>query len=358
MTPHPIGPTAGSAAVDLAEVKRFICVESLIEVLHSPRSETGQVALGRALLLICGLIVGSTIWSLGATHTERPVLAVTSILMLGVIVLSPYLRWADGPSWLPLLFPVSVLAALISVGIADEGAATAYTGLIVLCFVYVGLTQRPGTSLFLLPLAAGAWTADQDAWSAATGIRLAIAVFIWILLGELLSYRTGRVAMDRLILSAHARTDALTGLLNRRALDDRLTEARDGDAIVMCDLDHFKDLNDRDGHAAGDRVLADFGSLLTAALRGQDAAGRYGGEEFVLVLADTSPEAALDVLLRMRASWSSLHPGLTFSSGVAAVSDSTPSVVALAAADEALYASKQAGRNCDHISYQQIVRAN
>ena len=164
--------------------------------------------------------------------------------------------------------------------------------------------------------------------------------------------------MDRLILSEHARTDALTGLLNRRALDDRLAEARDGDAIVMCDLDHFKDLNDRDGHAAGDRVLAEFGALLTAALRGQDAAGRYGGEEFVLILAETSPEAALDVLLRMRAAWFSAQPGLTFSSGIAAVADSTPSAVALAAADEALYASKQAGRNCDHISYQQIVRGN
>jgi diguanylate cyclase (GGDEF)-like protein len=257
-----------------------------------------------------------------------------------------------------MLFPVAVLGALISVGIADQGAATAYTGLIVLCFVYVGLTQRPGTSLFLLPLAAGAWTADQESWSVATAIRLSIAVFIWLLVGELLSYRSGRVAMDRLILSAHARTDALTGLLNRRALDDRVAEARDGDTVVMCDLDHFKDLNDRDGHAAGDRVLAEFGELLTASLRGQDAAGRYGGEEFVLVLADTSPEAALDVLLRMRSRWSTDHPGPTFSSGVAAVSDDTPSLVALAAADEALYASKLAGRNCDHISYQQIVRAN
>jgi diguanylate cyclase (GGDEF)-like protein len=339
-------------------VKRFAGAESLIEVLHSPRSESGQVALGRALLLTCGLIVGSTIWSLGVTRPELPVLAATSAVMLGVVALSPFLPWSSGPSWLPLLFPVSVMAALVCIGLADDGAVSAYTGLIVLCFVYVGLTQRPGTSLLLIPVAAGAWTADQDSWSAATGIRLSIGVIIWLLVGELLSYRSGRVAMDRLILSEHARTDALTGLLNRRALDDRLAEARDGDAIVMCDLDHFKDLNDRDGHAAGDRVLAEFGALLTAALRGQDAAGRYGGEEFVLILAETSPEAALDVLLRMRAAWFSAQPGLTFSSGIAAVADSTPSAVALAAADEALYASKQAGRNCDHISYQQIVRGN
>ena len=59
----------------------------------------------------------------------------------------------------------------------------------------------------------------------------------------------------------HANTDSLTGLINRRGLDSRLADASNGDTLVMCDLDHFKGLNDRDGHAAGDQVLADFGAL-------------------------------------------------------------------------------------------------
>jgi diguanylate cyclase (GGDEF)-like protein len=330
----------------------------LAEVFNSPRSAVVQVSLGRALLLACGLIVGSSIWLLDPTPLELPVLGATSVLMLGLVALCPCLSWSDEPSRLPLIFPLSVFAALTAVGLADDGAAVAYTGLINLCFVYVGLTQPPRTSVYLAAPAAATWIAAQDAWNAVTGIRLSIGLIIWVLVGELLSYRSDRAAKDHRILSAHAHTDALTGLINRRALNDRLAIAASGDTLVMCDLDHFKALNDRQGHAAGDQVLADFGELLIASLRGEDAAGRYGGEEFVLLLSQTSPEAALDVLIRMRIRWASMHPGLTFSSGVAAITDSAPVAAALSAADEALYSSKQAGRNCDHISYQQIVRGN
>jgi diguanylate cyclase (GGDEF)-like protein len=338
-------------------VQRLPDLASVADSFPNRHSALGQVELGRALLVTCVTVVAATVWSLDPAPSEGRLLAVIGVLMLAIVVVSPYLAWSNESSRLPLLFPLCVLAALTGVGIADNGAATAYTGLIVLCFVYVGLTQPSGTSVLIVPLAAGAWTADQDSWSAVTATRLTIAVIIWLVVGELLSVRSDRAARDRHILSMHANTDSLTGLINRRGLDSRLADARNGDTLVMCDLDHFKALNDRDGHAAGDQVLADFGALLTASLRGEDVAGRYGGEEFLLLLADTSPESALDVLHRMRCRWSSTHPTLTFSSGVAGVSDATPIAAALVAADEALYASKQAGRNCDHISYQQIVRA-
>jgi diguanylate cyclase (GGDEF)-like protein len=328
------------------------------EILHSPRSPVGQLALGRALLTMCGLVIAATIGLLSPTRTALPVLLGIGLVLLVVVLLSSLLPWSDGPSRLPLVFPLCVLAGVTAVGFADHAAAPAYTGLIVLCFVYIGLTQRPGTSLLVMPLAIGTWSATQGSWSAVLAIRLAIAVVVWLVVGELLAYRSQRAAKDRLILSGHAHTDALTGLINRRALDVRLAEAVSGDTVVMCDLDHFKVLNDRDGHAAGDQALADFGGLLRAALRGGDAAGRYGGEEFVLLLSETSPEAALDVLIRMRSRWSTLHPEVTFSSGIAAITDAAPVSVAMAAADDALYASKAAGRNCDHISYQQIVRAS
>jgi diguanylate cyclase (GGDEF)-like protein len=338
-------------------VQRLPDFASLADSFPSRHSPVGQVALGRALLVTCVTIVAATIWSLNPAPSEGRLLVAIGILLLAIVGLSPHLAWSNQPSRLPLIFPLCVLAALTGLGIADNGAATAYTGLIVLCFVYIGLTQPSGTSVLFVPLAAGAWTAVQGSWSAVTGTRLTIAVIIWLVVGELLSVRSDRAEKDRLILSMHANTDSLTGLINRRGLDTRLADASNGDTLVMCDLDHFKGLNDRDGHAAGDQVLADFGALLTASLRGEDVAGRYGGEEFVLLLADTSPESALDVLHRMRCRWSSIHPTLTFSSGLSAVSDATPIAAALVAADEALYASKQAGRNCDHISYQQIVRA-
>jgi diguanylate cyclase (GGDEF)-like protein len=334
-------------------------VARIAELLHSPRTSVGQLALGRALLLTFGLLVDSTIWSLDPKGSTVPLVGSVSIVLLAVGVLSSRLPWTDDPSRLPLLFPLCVLAGLTTIGLADHnGGTSAYAGLIVLCFVYLGLTQPPGTSLRLMPAAAGTWLAAQDEWSAAIAIRLVIAVIVWLVVGELLGYRSQRAARDRITLSGHANTDALTGLINRRGLDTRLSRATNGDTVVMCDLDHFKVLNDRDGHAAGDQALADFGALLRGALRGEDAAGRYGGEEFVLLLADTSPEAALDVLHRMRARWSTTQPGVTFSSGIAAISDAIPIGAAMAAADEALYASKSAGRNCDHISYQQIVRAN
>jgi diguanylate cyclase len=333
-------------------------IARIAEILHSPRSSVGQLALGRALLAMCGLVIAATIGLLEPTSKALPVLLGISVALLAVVLLSSYLPWSDGPSRLPLVFPLCVLAAVTGVGFADSVVAPAYTGMIVLCFVYVGLTQRPGTSLLLAPFAAGAWLATQGAWSAVIAVRLAIAVIVWLVVGELLAYRSDRAAKDRLVLSGHAHTDALTGLLNRRALDVRLAEAVSGDTVVMCDLDHFKALNDRDGHAAGDQALADFGGLLRGALRGEDAAGRYGGEEFVLLLSDTSPEAALDVLMRMRGRWSTMHPAVTFSSGIAAVTTATPVAAAMAAADEALYTSKAGGRDCDHISYQQIVRAN
>ncbi len=124
----------------------------------------------------------------------------------------------------------------------------------------------------------------------------------------------------------------------------------------MCDLDHFKVINDRDGHGAGDRVLAGFGNLLRASLRGEDLAARHGGEEFVSVLVETSPEAALDVLARMRSRWEIVCPGTTFSAGIASVSTTVAN--AITSADEALYESKNNGRNCDHIFYHRIVRAS
>jgi diguanylate cyclase (GGDEF)-like protein len=296
-------------------------------------------------------------WLLHPTRAAQLTLGVVSLILLGVVVLSPRASWQRWHPRAALTFPLCVLAGLGSIGVADNGAAFAYSALTVFCFVYLGLTQPPLSSLILAPPAALSWLATvTDRSSTTSMIRLAIAITIWVAVGELLAQRAGFEDHGRQVLEGEAQTDVLTGLLNRRGLENWLTRTDHRDTVVMCDLDHFKTVNDLDGHGAGDQVLARFGELLQAALRGQDVAARYGGEEFVLLLIDTSPEAALDVLARMRDRWAATYPGITFSAGIAAVS--TTIANAITAADGALYESKANGRNCDHIAYQHIVRAS
>lgn len=161
-------------------------------------------------------------------------------------------------------------------------------------------------------------------------------------------------------LLAEARTDALTSLLNRRAFDEvtqreiRLSQ-RTGSPLALCmaDVDHFKRVNDTHGHAVGDMVLKEVGALLLRELRGTDIVSRFGGEEFVAVLPSTPGETARVMAERLREKLSEIpfvnDQGETFyvtaSFGVAAREPHQSLEQWLAAADGALYAAKQAGRN-------------
>lgn len=155
-----------------------------------------------------------------------------------------------------------------------------------------------------------------------------------------------------------ARLDHLTGVLNRGAADERLRlaweqHARTGEplAVALIDLDHFKSINDTLGHAAGDVALQFAARTLGAATRPYDTVGRWGGEEFLVVMPSTDLEAAKVAAERFRgllAGGSGLalrHP-LTASIGVSVATGAVASPQALiAAADRALYAAKKAGRN-------------
>lgn len=158
-------------------------------------------------------------------------------------------------------------------------------------------------------------------------------------------------------LSRMARTDELTGLYNRRHLDERFADefARMRDsgralAVMMFDVDHFKRFNDSYGHEAGDRVLREVGRVTRETLRIYDVLGRYGGEEFVAVLPGLHIGDAGPVADRLRRDVEALDiDGLrvTISIGVActeSVAAETPAAL-LAAADSALYAAKRNGRN-------------
>lgn len=144
-------------------------------------------------------------------------------------------------------------------------------------------------------------------------------------------------------LSGEASSDPLTGLLTRRALFRRLALLGPGASVCLLDLDHFKRLNDTAGHDAGDAALAAFGALLRSSVREDDAAGRYGGEEF-LVAVPVGPDVAAARVAELRERWRRTTPPVTFSAGIAVVTG-TGAHAAVTAADRALYRAKAAGRD-------------
>ena len=161
-------------------------------------------------------------------------------------------------------------------------------------------------------------------------------------------------------LQGQAATDARTGLANSRAFDHAFEEvlasqaAHEPSAVLMLDLDRFKDFNDRHGHPAGDEALRAFANVLRSCLRDGDLAARYGGEEFAVLLSGVDDDTALTIAERIRSRTEStliaLAPGITdritVSIGVAmAPRHGQERTALLRLADEALYEVKQAGRN-------------
>ena len=156
-----------------------------------------------------------------------------------------------------------------------------------------------------------------------------------------------------------ADTDELTGTLNRRCIMKNLEQEivraqRSGRActVAMIDLDFFKRINDRFGHPVGDEVLRTFGLVLFANIREIDKIGRYGGEEFLLILPEAGIHDAAQAVDRLRSvvaevDWPTIASGLqvTMSAGAAEIRTSDTGESLLTRADEALYRAKAEGRN-------------
>ncbi len=169
---------------------------------------------------------------------------------------------------------------------------------------------------------------------------------------------TARARRSRWLRNRIAR-DSLTGLLNHASLRQefefelsRARRQRTPVAFAMLDVDHFKLVNDTYGHAAGDRVLEGLARLLKQGLRSTDILGRYGGEEFAIILPNTDEQEAVHVLERLRESFSQIrfsqgHPAFSssFSCGVAAYPAINDASLLRSAADAALYRAKALGRN-------------
>jgi diguanylate cyclase (GGDEF)-like protein/PAS domain S-box-containing protein len=168
-------------------------------------------------------------------------------------------------------------------------------------------------------------------------------------------------------LERQASVDPLTGALNRMRIEERgklelMRSERHGHklSVVLVDLDHFKLVNDTYGHAAGDLVLSGFGEIARACLRLTDLLGRWGGEEFVLLLPDTGPAGAGQVAERLRATLQDFRfpAGVraTASLGVAGHRPGETLAALIGRADGAMYRAKQAGRNRVLVDPEDLAR--
>jgi len=217
--------------------------------------------------------------------------------------------------------------------------------------------RDPEAQLFTFLNGAGRWLA----WLALAGLAMA-GLAIIVLITRLHGRREQLVKLNT-ELARLAAIDPLTGLRNRRAIDeylhDALSAARRHDhplSVLVVDIDHFKTINDTLGHRSGDAVLEHAACVLDGALRAEDAIGRWGGEEFLVVLPNTDEQGALRATERLREALACDQPqdarshGLpvTMTIGVAEWHhEDTDELVSRA--DSALYLGKAAGRDTVHV---------
>lgn len=192
-----------------------------------------------------------------------------------------------------------------------------------------------------------------------------LAVAIGMVIARMLYDERVRTFLSERQLQAHALTDALTGLGNRRALEEALRSehahaqrhAGTTYAVAMADLDRFKRVNDTYGHDVGDQVLREVARRMQAALRADDRLGRWGGEEFLLLLRGANETQAFEAAEKLREAIAgqpidtSVGPlPVTVSLGVAVLRGETSPERVVTRSDQALYAAKTAGRNRTHVA--------
>ena len=254
----------------------------------------------------------------------------------------------------------------------EEGIVKLLSGAYVACLLDYQLGERDGLQLIREAMAQGCRTPIVFL-TAETADRVDIAAMNagaldYLVKGEITprmierSLRYASKLGETLeALRRLATRDQLTGLLNRREFDRILQEERERAlrfghalALVMVDIDHFKSINDTHGHPAGDTVLREVARRIGSQVRTVDRVARFGGEEFALILMQTDLQGARDVAKRvclaaardpiMATDTAALS--VTVSAGVAVLPDDARTEAALiAAADRALYAAKQRGRN-------------
>lgn len=312
------------------------------------RQQSQASAIGQALVLGGAALIASTVWLLPGTNSDRvaacviaATMSVLAIAWRAAIPTSQHPRTLVG-------YPIILFIGLAALGCLHSGFATSYTSLFTLAFIYLGLWGPRRSTIPLVLLAIPCWLLNNgvliNAPMRSIEVRLPMAVIIWVTIGQLLSQHSQATRRTAASLRREASRDPLTGLRNRRVLDLLLADADHGDALVLIDIDHFKDVNDARGHVEGDRVLVEFARVLTRSLRSQDVAIRFGGDEFCVYLPGTAIDRAEAAVERIRGLWAEID-GTTFSAGIATVRVGRDGADAFGEADRFLYQAKSVGRN-------------
>ena len=277
---------------------------------------TDQLDLSVVLVAVCGVVVG----------------AVGSVIghVVGLGRHQRSLMW----------WPAAALGTLVALSGPAPEATTLLVGIIVLSFLFVGLTQPTGTGLACVPVGIVIFLVISDLTVQEAVIRLPIAIVVWIVVSEVPARLLDELFDREQALREAAATDSLTGLLNRSDLDLHLGALTSDSAVMIVDLDHFKRYNDEHGHVQGDVALTTFAAVLAENRRSGDLVYRFGGEEFLVLLPLATPDDALAVARRMADALAATSIGLTFSGGIARAGRG-----AVERADAALYAAKRAGRD-------------
>jgi GGDEF domain-containing protein len=295
-----------------------------------------------SVLAIMALVLGAGCLASAAFPMveEAPRALLAGIGLVSVTAALTLLRTGPDVSPLHLHFVIGLLMALHGVMVA---AAATERGLMMSALGYTWIAVYVGS--FMPPRAARAYAVLMIA---ALGVGLLLAraptdVSVWITLSGMVWVAVAVLIRLHARLRADAHTDGLTGLLNRTgfiaaAARQRAMARRRGEplALVVIDLDDFKRVNDRDGHAAGDRLLVELAQAWTASLRPGDLVARFGGDEFVLLIAGASEDQVGKVLARLARS----HPA-PWTSGFVICSEDESLDEALQRADARLYEAKR-----------------
>jgi diguanylate cyclase (GGDEF)-like protein len=294
--------------------------------------------VGTAGIVVIGLVAG---WPARAADPPSWQLAVVVSLVVAAVV---WIRSGRRGQVIEQVGPWVLLVAVVAAVQATGDMASPYRPLYALIVLYAAafLPRRRYLPLLvataLATVAAVLRTGAPLPWADA-----AVGIIVW---GSASLFLHGLVAR----LDSAAQTDGLTGLWNHAAFWRQL-QAEDGRArrsgspysVLMIDVDHFKALNDRHGHQAGDAVLRRMADVLANRVRGSDVLARYGGEEFAVLLPDTSQARAAEVAEKLRRLL--VVVGINVSIGVADNADMHASAdEVVGAADAALYEAKLAGR--------------
>jgi diguanylate cyclase (GGDEF)-like protein len=327
-------------------------------MLANARTLDGSVAV--ALLAFGGWVAWIAPWALGQAVLT---LAAAAAIVLGATIwlharpVTPVrYRTSTGTAAAAIVGAIIVIHVLIGceVGLlvaAVSGTANGYS--ILQLRLREGLVLNGTASVAVLGtlLVEGR---GQDAIVSAIAFLL-LGLFVNIVAGSYMESTVRRLFMLEVVSSEAAMRDALTGVLNRRAISSGATAAqrrllRDPVSVILADLDHFKTVNDRFGHEAGDAALQACVAAWRDVLRGDDLLARIGGEEFLIILPGTPATGAGALADRLRAATASielprLDLDLSASFGVAAWAADEALEDSFRRADAALYRAKEAGRN-------------